>query len=294
MSQFWKRSLNLPFLLACTLTFTLGTGIADYLGHSPTGWKVLVGILAVWFILGGSQILFEYFTRVNAGAPPFSPAKVKADLEIPSTPMLLTVSVLLITFAVVFGFGLIRNTATASLTAVLLVGMLLTSVFFIGQPRLVYSGYGELAQGLICCCLVPAFAFSIQAGAIHALFLPVTFPLVLIFLAVSLAMELESYAADLKGGRRSLLLRVGWQRAVILQHVLILLGFILLAAAPFFGVAWRLIWPAMLALVVAVLEVWLVNRIALGLPPRWTVLKFTAWLAFMLPVYLLAITFWMS
>jgi hypothetical protein len=45
---------------------------------------------------------------------------------------------------------------------------------------------------------------------------------------------------------------------------------------------------------VAILEIWLVNRIALGLPPRWMLLKFTAWLAFMLPVYLLTITFWMS
>jgi 1,4-dihydroxy-2-naphthoate octaprenyltransferase len=290
MLQFWSRSLRLPFLAACTLTFTLGTGIADYLGHPPAAWKVLVGILTVWFILGGSQILFEYFKRVNAGAPPFS----LDNIETPSPQALLTVSIVLITFAVAFGYGLIRNTADVGLTVILLVAMLLSSVFFIGQPRLVYSGYGELVQGLICCCLVPAFAFSIQAGEIPALFLPVTYPLVLIFLAISLALELDSYAADLKYERRSLLLRVGWQRAVTLQHVLLLVGFILLAVAPLFGVAWRLIWPALMALVVAVLEIWLVNRIALGLPPRWMLLKFTAWLSFMLPVYLLTITFWMS
>lgn len=288
--QFWSRSLRLPLLAACTLTFTLGTGIADYLGHPPAAWKVLAGILTVWFILGGSQILFEYFKRVNASAPPFS----MDNIETPSPQALLTVSIVLITFAVAFGYGLIRNTADVSLTVILLVGMLLSSVFFIGQPRLVYSGYGELVQGLICCCLVPAFAFSIQAGEIPALFLPVTYPLVLIFLAISLALELDSYAADLKYERRSLLLRVGWQRAVTLQHVLLLVGFILLAVAPLFGVAWRLVWPALLALVVAILEVWLVNRIALGLSPHWMLLKFTAWLAFMLPVYLLSITFWMS
>jgi hypothetical protein len=76
--------------------------------------------------------------------------------------------------------------------------------------------------------------------------------------------------------------------------VLLLIGFILLACAPLFGVAWRLVWPALLALAVALLEVWLVNRIALGLPPRWLLLRFTAWLVFMLPVYLLTITFWMA
>jgi 1,4-dihydroxy-2-naphthoate octaprenyltransferase len=294
MVQFWMRSLRFPFLVACTLTFALGTGIADYLGHPPTGWKILIGVLIVWFILVGGQILFEYFNRLNAGASPFSLKKENADIEMPPPQTLLMVAIVLMTLSVAFGFGLIRNTATVGLAVVLLVGMLLSSVFFIGQPRLAYSGYGELVQGLICCCLVPAFAFSIQAGEINALFLPVTFPLVLIFLAVNLALELDSYAADLKHERRSLLLRVGWQRAVILQHILMLLGFIFLAAAPLFGVAWRLVWPATLALAVAVLEIWLVNRIALGLPPRWMLLKYTAWLAFLLPVYLLAVTFWMS
>jgi 1,4-dihydroxy-2-naphthoate octaprenyltransferase len=294
MFQFWSRSLRLPFLVACTLTFALGTAIADYLGHPPVAWKGLIGILIVWFILGGGRILFEYFYRVNAGALPFSLEKVEAGIDAPPPQTLLMVGITLMSVAVAFGFGLIRNTTSVSLTVVLLVGMLLSSVFFLGQPRLVYSGYGELVQGLFCCCLVPAFAVSIQAGQINALFLPVTFPLILIFLAVSLALELDSYAVDLKQERRSLLLRLGWQRGVILQHILLLLGFILLAAAPFFGVAWRLVWPATLALVVAVLEIWLVNRVALGLPPRWMLLKYTAWLAFMLPVYLLAVTFWMS
>jgi 1,4-dihydroxy-2-naphthoate octaprenyltransferase len=293
MFQFWTRSLRLPYLAACSLTFALGTGLADYLGHPPVGLNAIVGILTIWLILCGSQILFEYFNRVNSGAQPFSPERVKTDIETPAPQVLLTVVVVLMTFAVVFGFGLMRNTADISLTVVLLVGILLLSVFFIGQPRLVYSGYGELVQGLICCCLVPAFAFSIYAGEIHALFLPVTFPLLLIFLAASLALELDSYAADLKHERRTLLLRVGWQRAVILQHILMLVGFLLLAAAPLFGVAWRLVWPATLALAVAVLEIWLVNRIALGLPPRWLLLKFSAWLALLLPVYLLTLSFWM-
>ena len=294
MQRYWYRILHLPFLTASALTFVFGTAIADYLGHSPVVWKVLLGTLTVWFILGGSQILFEYFNRVNAGVAPFSLYEEKTDIEIPPPQTLLTVFIVLMTLALAFGFGLTRNAANVGLTILLLAGLLLSSVLFIGQPRLVYSGYGELVQGLILCSFVPAFAFSLQSGEIHQLFLPVTFPLIFIFLAVSLALELDSYAADLKQERRTLLIRLSWQRGVILHHVLLLVGFILLAFAPLFGVAWRLVWPALLALSVAVLEVWLVNRIALGLPPRWALLKFTVWLAYMLPVYLLAITFWMA
>jgi 1,4-dihydroxy-2-naphthoate octaprenyltransferase len=198
------------------------------------------------------------------------------------------------TLAVTLGFGLSRRSPDSWLTILLLAGLLLLSVFFIGQPRLVYSGYGELIQGVILTSLVTAFAFSLQSGGIPALFLPITFPLLFIYLAVSLVLELESYAGDLKYERRSLLLRLSWQRGVNLHHLLIFLGFILLASAPLFGVAWRLVWPALFGLVVAILDVWQVNRLALGYPPHWSLLRFTAWLSFLLPAYLLVITFWMA
>jgi 1,4-dihydroxy-2-naphthoate octaprenyltransferase len=294
MLRLWDRTLQLPFLAACGLTYLLGTGVADYLGHPPVIWQAMLGILMVWLILSGSQVSFEYFNHVSAGALPFSMRKEKPESDAPSPLTLLVIFFILMAIAVAFGFSLMQNTSNGGLIVLLLAGLLLLSVLFIGQPRLVYSGYGELVKGLICCCLVPALAFSIQSGQIHQLLLPVTFPLVFIFLAINLALELDTFAADLKLERRSLLLRLTWQRGIILHHVLLLVGFILLAVAPLFGVAWRLIWPSLLAMVIAILEVWLVNRIALGLPPRWALLKFTAWLAFMLPVYLLAITFWMA
>lgn len=212
----------------------------------------------------------------------------------PSTQTLLIVFIVLMTLAVVIGISLSHTATSAILTTLLLAGLLISAVFFIGLPRLVYSGYGELIQGLTICCLVPAFAFSLQSGEIPILFLPVTFPFIFVFLAVNLALELESYAGDIKHNRHPLLIRLGWQRGVGLHHALLLLGFIILACAPIFGVAWHLIWPALLALTVAVFEIWLVNRIVLGLPPRWPLLRLTAWLVFMLPVYLLAITFWLA
>lgn len=291
MLRYWIRILRIPFLAASTFAFVLGTAIADYLGFAPDDWSVLLGVLTIGCILGGSWILFDYSKRVSAGASPF---KSEVSEETPSAQALLIAFVVLLTLGVAFGFGLSRRAPDAGLTILLLVGLLLLSVIFIGQPRFVYSGYGELIQGVIVCSLLPAFAFTLQSGVIPVLFLAVTFPLIFIYLAVSLALELESYASDIKHEHRSLLLRLSWQRGVGFHHVLLLVGFILLACAPFFDVAWRLVWPALLALVVAILEIWLVNRIALGFPPRWPLLRLTAWLVFILPVYLLAITFWMA
>jgi 1,4-dihydroxy-2-naphthoate octaprenyltransferase len=291
MLRYWIKILRIPFLVASTFTFILGTAIADYLGHALDGWSAILGGLTIWCILSGCWILFEYLSRVSAGAAPF---KAETEKEIPSAQALLIVFIIMLTLAVAFGFGLSRSAPNAGLTILLLVGLLLSSALFLGQPRLVYSGYGELFQGVILCSLVPAYAFTLQSGVIPILFLAVTFPLIFIFLAVSLALELESYAGDLQYEHRSLLIRLSWQRGVGLHHVLLLVGYILLACTPFFGVAWRLVWPALLALAIALLEIWLVNRIALGYPPRWPLLRLTAWLAFILPAYLLAITFWMA
>ena len=291
MLRYWIRILHIPFLVSSVLTYILGHALVNYLGYALDGWTAGVGGLSILCLLSGCWILFEYSNRIHAGEAPF---KLEAGEEKPSAQTLLIVFFVVLTLVVVFGFGLSRSSPDPGLTILLSIGLLLSAVLFIGQPRLVYSGYGELIQGVILCSLVPAFAFTLHSGEIPVLFLAVTFPLIFIFLAVNLAVELEAYAGDLKYERRPLLIRLTWQRGIGLHHICLLAGFTLLACAPLMGVAWRLVWPALLALPVGMLEIWLVNRIALGLPPRWPLLRLVAWLAFILAVYLLAITFWMA
>ncbi|MBN2676677.1 MAG: hypothetical protein JXR32_01280 [Anaerolineaceae bacterium] len=277
------------------MMFGLGTSIADYLGYRLDGWRILLGLVTVWLILSSSWTLYAYFELIARGTQPFSNRKEAKNGQVyPSPQTLLTGVIVLLTFSVAFGYTLSRSATNPGLVVLMLVGLILSSVLFYGQPRMVFSGYGELIQALFICNLVPAFAFSIHAPETHPSLLPVTFPLVLIFLGITLTLELERFASDSKQGRQSLLIRLGWQRGIPLQHILILTGFVLLAAAPLFGVAWRLVWPALMAFPVVILEIWLVNRVALGLPPRWPILRITAWVAVILPTYLLAITFWQS
>jgi 1,4-dihydroxy-2-naphthoate octaprenyltransferase len=294
MAHVWLRIINLPILAASILTYGLGAGIADYLGYAPNGWAYILGQVIILLILICSRILFEYFELLKFGAQPFSSRKdpSKTDTLSPLT-LIMTVAVLM-AFTVALSYSLSINVTSVGLVFIQLAVLILLSISFIGQPRLAFSGYGELVQSLIICSLVPTFAFSIQFDDIHLLLLLTTFPLIFLLMGIRFALELESYAGDLKSRRRTLLIRLGWQRGVLFHHVLLLTAYILLAAAPLFGLAWRLIWPALLSFPVGLLEIWLVNRIALGLPPRWTVLKFTTGMTFTLPVYLMAITFWMA
>ncbi len=294
MTQVWLRIISPPLLAASILTYALGAGIADYLGYSPDGWIYIIGQAIVLLILACSRILFEYSELLKKGARLFSRRIPEDKPVMPSPQVLLTITVILLTFIVLLGYTLSRSVTNVSLTFLQLAVLILLSIIFLGQPRFVYSGYGELVQGLVICSLIPTFAFSIQFGDTHQLLLYATFPLIFLFLAVRFALELESYARDLKADRRSLLIRLGWQRGVLFHHVFLISAFILMTIATLFGLAWRLVWPALLAMPLAIYEIWLVNRIALGLPPRWPLVKVTAGLTFSLPVYLLAITFWLT
>ena len=294
MVQTWSRIISLPLLAASVLTYALGAGIADYLGYSPDGWNYFIGQGIVLLILASSKILFEYFEHLKKGVQPFSRRTPEDKADNPSPQTLLIMAVVLLTFIVLLGYTLSRNVNNVGLMFLQLALLILLSLLFIGQGRCVYSGYGELAQGLILCCLIPTFAFSIQYGDVHRILLLATFPLIFLFLAVRFALELESYDRDLKANRFSLLIRLGWQRGVLFHHIFLILVFLLLAIATLFGLAWRLVWPALLAMPLALFEIWLINRIALGLPPRWFLVKVSAGITFSLPVYLLAITFWLT
>jgi 1,4-dihydroxy-2-naphthoate polyprenyltransferase len=176
----------------------------------------------------------------------------------------------------------------------IVMGAILLGAFLYSVPpvRLSCSGYGELTQAIILANLVPALAFLLQAGELHRLLAMATFPLTALLLAMMLALELPTYAADLKYGRRNLMMRIGWQRGMLFHNYLVLGGFFLLGLALVFGLPVQIALPAFFTLPVAIFQVWMINRIADGAKPNWNLLMLTAMATFGLTAYLLAYSFW--
>jgi hypothetical protein len=67
----------------------------------------------------------------------------------------------------------------------------------------------------------------------------------------------------------------------------------LLAAGPFFGVSFGLVWPALLTLPLAAWQIFTLHNIANGAAPLWSVFKVTAFAIVGLTAYLLALAFWL-
>ena len=284
MTRLLLRTLRPPLLLIAVLTWLLGAGIARYLGQALTPGAFFLGLIWSLLLLAAAFWLNEFFRPDDdplGGDPPARRAILLAFST--ALAILAALSVLM------FTFGWIKPQAGLVLGLALLVGL----GYGIPPVRLAAHGFGELALALLLADLIPAFSFLLQAGEFHRLLLAIVLPLTLIGLAALIALAFAEYAADLSAGRRGLLLRIGWRRAIPLHHLLLLGAYLLLAAGPVVGFPLALFWPAMLTLPLAVLEIVWLNRLAAGAPPLWTFLNALALALFALSAYLMALTFWL-
>jgi 1,4-dihydroxy-2-naphthoate octaprenyltransferase len=158
--------------------------------------------------------------------------------------------------------------------------------------RLVATGYGELTTCILLANLVPALGFVLQTGQLHRLLAMSTFPLTALTLASMLALEFPDYASDLKTEKRTLLVRLGWERAIRVHHALVLGAYLLFGFSISLGLPMAIGLPPLLTLPLALLQIWYINRIALGLKPNWTALTLNAAAISAAAAYLLAYAFW--
>lgn len=276
-------------LLLAALTYSLGAGIARYLGHAVHAAAFGLGLLAVLAIEAAAFWLVEYFrlplTPLAKDETPRHREALRAGL-FQSAMALLTVS------------GAIVATLLLARLLPLLAGIILGVIilFFIAYAvppmRLSEAGYGELAMAVALGTLFPALAFLLQFGESHRLLTFATFPLTLLALAYLLVNDFPTFATDLKFGRNTLLTRLTWQHAIPIHHLLVLLSFMFFATAPFLGFPWGVVWPVFLSLPFAVIQIVWLQRIAMGGRTVWRFLTTLALATFGLTAYLLAFTFW--
>ena len=285
---FVKLARPLKLLLAA-LAYSLGAGIARYLGHPIQMVAFGLGLMASLAIQAAAFWLVEYFrlplSPLAKDETPRNREALRAGLFQSSTA-LLTVS-----GAIVVTMLISRLLPTA---AEIMLGLFVFIFFVYAIPpmRLSEKGYGELIEAVTLGTLSPALAFFIQYGEFHRLLPFATFPLTLLALAYLLVSDFPTFITDQKFGRNSMLTRLTWQRAIPIHHLLVLLSFLFFAFAPMLGFPWGLVWPVFLALPFAVIEIIWLQRIVKGGRAFWRFLMPLAATVFGLTVYLLALTFW--
>ena len=291
------RLIRPHFLIGAMLLYALGVGVARFLGAS-INWEIyLLGQGWVTLVQLSTHLLNEYFdapadaqnpnrTPFSGGSGALGPGKLRREVALWAAVTCLTVAASLTVL-------LLRLTRPEG-GVLLVMGLIFAGAFFYSIPpvRLVSSGYGELTTSIIVANLVPALAFLLQYSELHRLLAMATFPLTALHLAMMLVFELPDYAVDIKYEKQTLLVRMGWERGMLMHNLLILMAYLILGLAVFLGLPLAIALPAFLSLPLGLFQIWMMNRIADGAKPNWQALTFTAAALLGVTTYLLLFTFW--
>ncbi len=285
-------------LVAGALFYVLGAGLAKYLGH-PIQWSRFgLGLGAVLLLQLMSYFIKAYYDLIDAASPLRRMQKDGEDEDRQAVRQLPPQSVLLFGATAMTGGALITvllfSIGALNLEVVLFMGLAFILSYFYAVPplRLVYTGYGELVEGILIANLFPALAFLLQAGQLHRFVGMLTFPLLAIFLAVRLALSLEKYGHNLKYGQKTMMVVLGWQRGMVMHNWLVPISYLLIGLAYLLGLPWSLTWPALLSVPIGVFEIYQINQINAGARPGWRMLNLTAIALLGITTYLMSLALW--
>jgi 1,4-dihydroxy-2-naphthoate polyprenyltransferase len=282
--------ISRPFvLLLATLTYTLGTGIAHYLGQGIKASSYLFGLLSILSILCAAFLFNEYFSLAVAPLEQGETFRIRERFRI----TLLQVSYATLTLAVVVILTLLLTKLLNLSAGILFILVFMLMIAYAVPPmRISAKGFGELVLAVALGWLFPAIALLLQFGQLHRLLSFSSFPLTLLALSYLLICNFPTFATDQKLGHNSLLTRLTWQRAIPIHHLLVLLAFMALASAPFLGIPWSLVGPVFLALPFGAIQIFWLQRIANGGRTLWNFLIAVSAATFGLAAYLMTLTFW--
>ncbi len=279
------------FLVGGFLLYGLGASIASYLGQPIDRGLYVVGQLMVTAIQLSTHYLNEFY---DGGADRANPNRTwmnggsgeLGEDGLPRKTALYGAIVSLSILAIVASMLLIRGGIPLLAWLCLVLGFLGAYMYNAPPLRLISSGYGELAASIIVAGIVPALAFSLQTGELHRLLLMSTTPLIALHFAMVLVFELPDYATDLKYGKRTLMVRLGWQAGMRIHDYAIFFAVLSYILAVFAGLPLRVALGGLIALPLALAQIWHMGRIREGYPPRWQLFTFSATGLFGLTAYL--------
>jgi 1,4-dihydroxy-2-naphthoate octaprenyltransferase len=297
MSRFVRifNSLNPGLLLAGILLYSLGVGIASYLGVPVDWWAYLLGQLWVITLQISYLSLSNYFNFDE-----IQPFLIdEKENEKPDRGRLITrnaylligstgLTVLASSVVVMIALGYMNLT----LASVIVLAIVIAFVYALPPFNLQNSSYRELLLTLLTVIIIPGFSFILQYHEFHRLILMISVPLFANFLALQIVYEVSQYSYLLNHSLSRMITRVGWQNGMLIHDLSVLFIYLSLGIAAWYGLPRFIVIPGYLMLPIGLSQIWQMRRIRNGAKPAWGALKITALAQFGLMVYLFSFAFW--
>ncbi len=278
-----RFSQTTKFILAL-FSFFWGLAVANYLIGTPN-WGAVPLIVGYLFILiSAAGWLDVYFERVGNMVYEISHADwaaLKPYMLNRALSGLFGISVL---------FLLLINTLNTMLLVYFAITIALILAASVPPFSLSKRGFGDLVYAVVLGHFIPALAFLTQQDSLHRMLPLLSLPVTFMFLAFFISQNFEHFARDQKYSRQTSLTCMGWQNSILLLNAFLLIPYFLLAFSGLLGIPFRLIWPALLTLPLAIYQIYMFWRIAEGANPSWIMIRWVGLAIVVITLYLMTYT----
>jgi 1,4-dihydroxy-2-naphthoate octaprenyltransferase len=290
------RAARLHFLLDGAGLFALGAMIARYEGWEVTPSLYSLGQAFVTALQLMSHFLNEYWDaesdRRNQRRTLFSGGSGVLPEAALTRETIFAAGAACLAIALAVGALIIVQRSHPALWVVM--GLIVLGLIFQSTPpvALTSSGYGELTTSIVYAGLVPALAHLLWSNNASPLVLLATAPLVTLHIAMLIAFGLPDFESDRAGEKRTLVVRLGQERALSLHNALLVLALLLAALGTFSGLPARVAISGAIVAPLVVLQISLGRRLRDGQSASFAQLTLLAAIIFGLGAYLFAFSFW--
>lgn len=257
----------------------LGVALALYSGARLNLPALLVDQLAITAIQLMTHYSNDYFDleadRANLTPSNWSGGSRVLPDNLLSPQVAHTAALVLLGVAIVAAFLLAFVVQTGPLTLPLLGLAILLAWFYSAPPIHLHSrGLGELTTALLVPGLTPLVGFYLQSGRLDALWLLAVFPPMCLQFAMLLSIEFPDEAGDRQTGKRTLVVRLGAERAAQLYVAVLLAAYLSLPVLVALGLPPLVAFGEGLLAPLAAWQVWCVRRKDYADPRQWNTFAF--------------------
>ncbi|NLN69540.1 MAG: hypothetical protein GX142_01955 [Chloroflexi bacterium] len=280
-----------PFkLISLMMTYLMGAGLVKYF-RGFSGWSVLIqgGFFLLFFVVS-----LELLCLLHSLQEPKRWLKAMGLEEVRLTRVVIaTLSATLLTVATSILISWMKVTILwHGLVFLLFVLFAVGTLYYLAQTNKYLKPYALLIEVVLFVVIPPLLAYFLYSDDLHPFLTLVVISLTPAYLANRLLHLLESFGHDQKYEVDTIVIRMGWEKALFFHNALILLTYFLMALISVLGAYWLIIWPVFLTLPLGLLEIWLMERLRRGLKPLWWAMRVASACVFLLPIYFIGFSLW--
>lgn len=236
----WIKTVRAPFFTASIIPVILGSILAWHDSLLFNWYKFWLTLLGAVLIHAGTNLINDYFDHlsgcdeINPNFSPFNGGSRVIQEKLVSAGTIFWAAISC--FVLGSAAGLYLNYLSASNVVLVLgvSGVFLGFFYTVKCMRLAYGGLGELAVGAGFGLLIVAGSYYVQIRQLPLKVFLVSLPISILVALIVLINEFPDYFADQAVGKKTLVVILGKQKAIVLYHAFLAVTYLVIIFLVFF------------------------------------------------------------